>query len=172
MESVERVGVVVIHGVGETREGWIDDYLIPGLQRWTAYRSVGRTPQPEADPSLVLVLPTSDFKQIAIALDTDDHAKAFFRLVNRADIAERPEFQTAAARKKNRDDLIDTVMSFVKLAPLESWLAQLVAAGIPAARAFEPTSTVHRVRDPESSDPTRTWMAFQRLWPLPWMTER
>lgn len=30
--SHETIGVVVIHGVGETEPGWIDDYLVPNLQ--------------------------------------------------------------------------------------------------------------------------------------------
>ena len=32
-QTAERVGVVVIHGVGETEAGWINEYLIPNLQK-------------------------------------------------------------------------------------------------------------------------------------------
>ena len=32
-DAAETVGVVIIHGVGETEPGWIDEFLIPHLQK-------------------------------------------------------------------------------------------------------------------------------------------
>jgi hypothetical protein len=164
---MENVGVIVIHGVGETREGWIDQYLIPDLQTWTAYRSIGRTPNKTSDRDMVLVVATSDHVQLAIALDTDEHCARFFALTGNEASLTKPLFATPAARKRNRDDFLAIVMSITSAQPAEHWLRALPEAGVPITRAFDVTSTVHRVRDPESSDPTRTWQAFQRVWPLP-----
>lgn len=162
----ERIGIIVVHGVGDAREGWTDTDLVPNLQRWMAYRRVDIAPADETDRDMVLVAPTNDQRHLAIALDCDDNFKAFCRVVGRDDLLSVAEFKDAGARKKHRDKLIGTVSAITHSVTSDALLADLTAAKVPAAVAFEPQSRVHRVRDPESSDPARTWQAYTRSWSI------
>lgn len=165
-KSPERIGVIVVHGVGNAREGWIDTELVPNLQRWSAYASVGKRPPSDSDRDMVLVARCKDLRHIAIALDTDASFAAFCKTTGRDDLLSIPEFKTPALRRKHRDKLAEIVGALIARASAHEWLTNFAAGNIPAAQAFEPYSRVHRVRDPESRDPARTWKAFTRTWPL------
>ncbi len=165
-KSPERIGVIVVHGVGDAREGWIDTELVPNLQRWSAYASVGTRPPADSDRDMVLVARCKDLRHIAIALDTDASFTAFCKTTGRDDLLSIAEFKTSELRRKHRDKLAEIVAALIARASAHEWLTTFAAGNVPAALAFEPYSRVHRVRDPESRDPARTWKAFTRTWPL------
>ena len=165
-KSPERIGVIVVHGVGDAREGWIDTELVPNLQRWSAYASLGTRPPSDSDRDMVLVARCKDLRHIAIALDSDASFTAFCKSTGRDDLASIAEFKTAELRRSNRDKLAEIVAALIARASAHEWLTTFAAGNVPAALAFEPYSRVHRVRDPESRDPARTWKSFSRTWPL------
>ncbi|MFM9939536.1 MAG: CoA transferase [Hyphomicrobiaceae bacterium] len=162
----ERIGVVVVHGVGEAKEGWIDSYLVPDLERWAAYRDRGQSTANDTDRDMMVVVRASDARHLALALDCDAHFKAFCQVTGREDLAKLPQFLTADLRRTNRDALVEAVAAIVARGAAADWLATFAAGQVPACIAFDPQSRVQRVRDPESRDPTRTWKSFTRRWPL------
>ena len=162
----EKIGVVVVHGVGETREGWINDCLVPDLQRWMAYRNVAAAVPEGRDKDMVLVAPARDGRHLAVALDCDEHFQGFCKAAGLADMAANPGFLTPERRKRHRDLLIEQIEPVVARQTANEWLAVLAAAKVPAAIAFAPQGEVYRVRDPESRDPARTWTSFTRRLPL------
>ena len=164
-QSGERIGIVVIHGVGETNEGWIDSYLVPELEQWTAHHNLDARASSACDSEMVLVVRAAD-RHVAIVLDTDERFAAFCATAGLATLPAAAEFCSPHLRKLNRDALADAIAPTVVQHPANAWLEHLAAARVPAAIAFSPTSEVHHVRDPESSDPIRTWKSFTRRWPL------
>jgi CoA-transferase family III len=162
----EKVGVVVIHGVGPTEEGWIDGYLIPELEKWSAYDRVAGLARKDGDNELVISAKTIDGRWIAVALGDDDDFDAIARALGDRALADNVDFKTRANRLANRDALLSALDD--RFASVES--ATLLAAfrrhHVPATLGFRPESEVSRVRDPEASDPTRTWRSFTRHWPL------
>lgn len=158
----EQVGVVVIHGVGETYAGWIDSYLVPQLEKWAAYFSVdglGRRPETNG---LMLAGKTYDDKYLTIGLENDDDFRNFCRIVADASQADVAEYKTAKDRLKNRDKLSHLIRNALDEKTAAEWLEELRGAGVPCGVAFSPLSEVYRVRDPESSDSTSTWESYTR----------
>ena len=164
-EQVERIGIVVVHGVGATEEGWIDGYLVPELQKWAAYASVGALARKDKRNDLVFVVETAD-RPIAIALGQDDDFAKCCEVAGIAKMFKREDFDTREERLARRDELGHYLAWTFSLHGADIWLKDLREAGVPAIEAFEPYSEVHRVRDPESSDPTRTWRSYTRRWRL------
>ncbi len=158
----EKVGVIVIHGVGETTEGWIDSYLVPQLETFRAYDNVNGTERRPQTSDLLLVARTEDNKFIAIGLEHDDDFRNACRVVASEALADDELFKTAAARKKNRDALWGALRGVLDETKAAKLLTELKAAQVPCCIAFNPTSEVNHVRDPESSEQTSTWASFTR----------
>lgn len=165
----EKVGVIVIHGVGETNEGWIDSHLVPQLETYKAYANAGPdglTRRPETS-LLLLTARTLDDEHIAIGLEDDADFRNFCRIVLVEEKADDPAFATAAARRVNRDALWSQARRVIDEKKTEVWLRELGEANVPCCLAFDPSSEVYRVRDPESSDQGSTWASFNRRCRLP-----
>ena len=181
--KTNKVAVVVIHGVGETYEGWIDENLVPRLEAWLAYRGL-ESQYNQEDPDYIngqldkpsLMIPvlcggdqgTADRRWITVSLGGDQEFAAFCRCVDRLDLAGKKEFESLKARLSHRDDLVNELWEIVKLRKTEEFLSALKAAGVPTGYAFNPDSEVNRVRDPDNTkDPAATWKSFTRYWRLP-----
>ena len=179
----ETVAVVVIHGVGEAVEGWIDSGLIPRMQTWLAYGGLEKIYDPkaigsEADkPTLVIEVQCggdeSKARQrwISVSLDNDRAFESFCKCVGLEQLLFKDEYAGRDQRFQNRDQLIDEVWDKIyedKSVRSEDLLKKLHAANVPAAYAFCAESSVSRVRDPEKrGDPAATWRSFTRAWESP-----
>ncbi|MEZ5843705.1 MAG: CoA transferase [Hyphomicrobiaceae bacterium] len=164
-DKAERIGIVVVHGVGATEEGWIDGFLVPELQKWAAYASVGSLARKDPKNDLVFVVATAD-RPIAIALGNDDDFAKCCEVAGISQMFKHEDFDTRQERLARRDELGHYLAWTFSLHGAGVWLKDLREAGVPAIEAFESYSEVHRVRDPESSDPTRTWRSYTRRWRL------
>lgn len=164
MSAHEKVGVVVIHGVGGNFEGWTDHFLVPELERWRAFHSTGQLERKAPNDDLTLVVEAAD-RFIAVNVDGDDHFRAFCAVTGLS-YEDSPKFVDRDARRVNRDELIAYASQVIRLVDASRWLVSLREASVPCAIAFAPESEVHRVRDPESSDPLATWRANVRRWSL------
>lgn len=158
----EKVGVIVIHGVGETTEGWIDSYLVPQLETFRAYDNVAGLKRRPKTSDLLLVARTKDNQFIAIGLEHDDDFRNACRAIASEGLADKDPFATTEARKKNRDALWRELRGVLDETNASELLAELQAANVPCCIAFNPTSEVNHVRDPESSEQTSTWASFTR----------
>ena len=169
----EKVGVVVIHGVGETKPGWIDSYLVPELEKWSAYNAAGKLDQKKKCGKLALVVRAKD-RHIVVCLDDDADFEKFARIPGLetlleilADTPEKvPKYKLQKDRLNNRDELRRLISQETIKKDANVWLGALCATGVPAAIAFDPQSEVNRVRDLDDSEPTTTWQSFSRRWPL------
>ena len=162
----EKLGIIVIHGVGETDAGWINGYLVPKLENWAAYTNVNALGRRPPTDDLVLNLPAAD-QNIVVALGSDDDFRKFCFATGLDPLVDDPRFSTARARLANRDALVYQLGMVLAMLPANQWLGDLQAAGVPSSIAFEPESTVYGVRDPASSKPTATWPSFSRRLRLP-----
>ncbi|MEO1693997.1 MAG: CoA transferase, partial [Pseudomonadota bacterium] len=166
----ERVGVIVVHGVGATDAGWSGDFMLPRLEFWAAHRNANGQ-QPEAphaafDPSLQrLRLRTAD-QDIAVILSGDPAFAQFAIAIGARALAEDPDFATDAARRLNQDALIDALETRLAKATASEVTARLAAAGIPSVATFDRVANVRAVRDPGSSKPTKTWVSYARPWQI------
>lgn len=166
----EKVGVVVIHGVGQTDAGWIDSYLVPELERWAAYASVqaldrkGDSVKDEDKCKLLITATCSDGQHICLGLIDDAHHKTFAEVAAKdAPKLAAKDFSTVKLRLEHLDDLKATVRRVIATQTSEHWLTLLRDQHqIPCAPAFTPLSEVYRVRDPESSQVATTWQSFTR----------
>ena len=173
----EKVGIVVIHGVGETEAGWIDTYLVPEIEKWSAYDRVAglaRKDQPDdrkrknlTGHELVISARASDDKWIAVGLDHDDDFAAFSNVIGLRWLPEDAKYKSRDSRLKNCDELVNLISAEIKTATSEEWLGRLRRAFVPSTPAFRPESEVNKVRDPKSSHPGTTWKSYTRRWPLP-----
>lgn len=165
-QAAEKVGVIVIHGVGPTSEGWIDGYLIPELEKWHAYDRVGGIARLDESHDLIFQAKSRDGKWLAVGLGDDDDFANFARAIGMPLLKNDPQFADRESRLENRDALFELVeQTFAK----QDWsplLAALRKNYVPSTQAFRPESEVYRVRDPEATDPARTWRSFTRRWPL------
>jgi hypothetical protein len=158
----ERVGVVVIHGVGETEAGWIDSYLVPEMERWAAYQGVDGLTR-EQERALVVSARCKDGRFVCVGLAADSDFQAFCTLVApHAPEAAAGAFSSRAERLAHLDDLKGFVRRHLSERTSTEWLDRLRTGGVPSAPAFTPMSEVYRVRDPESSTQTSTWQSFTR----------
>ena len=72
----EKIGVIVVHGVGATEAGWIDTYFVPELEKWRAYENVGGSGRKDGTNDLLIEIDTKEGR-IALALGDDDDFKSF-----------------------------------------------------------------------------------------------
>ena len=165
-EPAEKVGVVVIHGVGVTYEGWSDAYLVPELEKWVAYDSVQACPRKPRGHELLLRARASD-GYVVVSLDTDEDFKKFCFMAGLQQLAIDEKYQTRDERLTHRDDLMYELENAIAALPSSHWISAFRSAGIPACPAFDPESEVHRVRDPDSTNLMGTWKSFTRRWMLP-----
>ena len=160
----EHVGVIVVHGVGDNYAGWTDHHLVPYLENWVAHETIGRADRANTTGQIALHLKTADDPIVVIL---PDHPAAFDALIDEVGVIglrERPEFETQALRHANRDALIDGLEMATSFRSATQWVPELQGVGLATTLAFEPLSGVYRVRDPESSNPEKTWTAFTRRW--------
>lgn len=169
----EKIGIIVVHGVGATEAGWIDSYFVPELEKWLAYENAGDSNRKETPNDLLIDVPTQD-RRIAVALGSDTDFETFCNLTGLHNLMIEPDprtgtkaFASRAARARFRDRLIERMTPVMRSRPAAEWLALLNPNGVPAAIAFNAESEVHRVRDPKSSNPLNTWASFTRRWQLP-----
>jgi|GEM_PF-3777754 len=165
-QAPEKIGIIVIHGVGETYAGWINGYLIPRLETWAAYGNVDGLARRDKNNDLVLTLPAKD-RDIIVALGADEDFRRFCFATGLDPLADDPHFSTRSQRLKHRDRLVYQLGMVLSMLPADKWLSDLCAANVPSGIAFEPESTVYHVRDPASSNPTKTWQSFSRRLALP-----
>lgn len=168
-EHREKVGVVVIHGVGQTDAGWIDSYLVPELERWSAYKSVdalgrkGDSVKDEETCKLLITAACSDDRYICLGLLDDGDLKKLAAALSSEPTLASADFATVKQRVAHLDQLKAILRKIIKEQPSEHWLNLLRDThSIPCAPAFTPLSEVYRVRDPESSRAGTTWQSFTR----------
>ncbi len=168
----EKIGIIVVHGVGATEAGWIDTYFVPELEKWRAYENVGGSGRKDGTNDLLIEIDTKDGR-LALALGDDDDFKSFCTVTGLENLLTEPDPRTGAkafVTRKDRARLRDRLMS--RIAPVMrsrtaiEWVALLNGHNVPAAVAFNAESEVYRVRDPKSSRPTNTWSSFTRRWPI------
>src|SRR5438477_12874453 len=104
----EKVGVVVVHGVGANHEGWINDSVVAELEKWAAYESVGGLARKDGGNELLIVAQAAD-GHIVIALGCDGDFGSFCQAADLGPLTESGEFSTRAARIRNRDELSDRI---------------------------------------------------------------
>ena len=126
---------------------FIDVSMLDGMistmsSNYTSYLGSGVIPQPmgTAFPTVVpyRVFHTLD-RPIAIAVGSEKLWSAFCRAIERPDLEKHPDYETNAARIRNRavlEPLLDEVFSARSVA---QWMDRLQAAGIPSSpvRNFE-----------------------------------
>ena len=161
----ERIGVVVVHGVGDTVEGWIDSDLVPQFEKWRAYDSIGAIERKEEGFAQFFSVRAED-RYIAIGLADDDDFRNFCQIAGLQALLDDEDFKTRDARVTNRDELKVRLSGALRRRPAAEWVRLLNARQIPAALAFNAASEVHRVRDPRSSNAYSTWESFTRKLPL------
>jgi formyl-CoA transferase/CoA:oxalate CoA-transferase len=126
---------------------FVDVSMLDGMistmsSNYTSYLGSGVIPQPmgTAFPTVVpyRVFHTLD-RPIAIAVGSEKLWSAFCRAIERPDLEKHPDYETNAARIRNRavlEPLLDGVFS---TRPAAEWMDRLQAAGIPSSpvRNFE-----------------------------------
>lgn len=75
-----------------------------------------------------------DGEWFILGVGSDNVWKSFCNLVGRQDLAEDPRFTHNANRVKHYDALMPIVREIIKARPVDEWLGDLRAAGIPAGR--------------------------------------
>lgn len=88
---------------------------------------------------------TSD-GHLIIAVGNDSQFKNFCDCIGRPDIAQQPAYATNANRVRYREELVPLLEDIIARRPLDAWLEELTAAGVPAS----PINTLDRVfNDPQ-----------------------
>ncbi len=166
----DRIGVIVIHGVGKAEEGWTDNHLIPELESWLAHEGLpndrGAERKPATKPAdnpepLSIVLRTAD-NPIVILVRTNEEFARLCAGFARDHLITDPRFETGELRLRNRHQIMEDLESVSASRPGAQILAGMRELGLPSTYAFSRASEVHRVRDPESSSPTKTWKSYSR----------
>ncbi len=160
----ERVGVVLIHGVGETHAGWTSNHLMPKLEHWAAHEAVNISSDYDRE-HLQLRLPCKD-GDVAVFVSSDSVFKDLCRALRRAELVDSDAFGSEADRLANRDFLLALLSETSRTMESDALQAELRRVGVPAIETYERASRVYAVRDPESSDPLKTWWSFSQLWRL------
>lgn len=188
----QRVGVVVIHGVGETYEGWQDSYLIPNLEGWiardelrtfnqhnVAHRGATDTAQAAArgdrtatankdqPPALHLRLATLDGIDVVVVIEDEAAFERICIETGHGELLEVELFDTQELRIKHRNLIKAHFERMTVFRHADEIIQEMQELGLPATRAFSEESQVYRVRDPESSAPDKTWKSFARTWHRP-----
>ena len=133
----------------------LDSMISTMSSNYMSYLGSGIVPQPmgTAFPTVVpyRVFHTQD-RAIAIAVGSERLWSAFCRVIERPELEKRPEFETNAARIRNRHALEPVLDVVFRQRPVDDWIGKLQAAGIPASpvRDFQqvaehPQSQVRRM---------------------------
>ena len=170
----EKVGVIVIHGVGQTELGWTSESLIPPWENWSAFNRVAGLARmnssfvrPQEKGQLLLSGQTKDGVCFAVSLEHNDDFQAFCRAVGDAVLAQRLAYSTPQLRLEHRDDLLDELKTKLAQHDAAYWFARLQYFNVPTTSAFAPRCEVNTVRDPESNKSYKTWKSFTRRWLWP-----
>lgn len=168
----EKIGIIVVHGVGATEAGWIDTYFVPELEKWRAFENVGGSGRKDGTNDLLIEIDTKD-RRIALALGDDEDFKSFCAVTGLDNLLSEPDprtgmkaFAARAGRARFRDRLIARIAPVMRSRTAQEWIGLLNGRNVPAAIAFNSESEVYRVRDPKSSRPTSTWSSYTRSWPI------
>ena len=97
----ERIGVVVVHGVGDTVEGWIDSDLVPQFEKWRAYASIGALDRKEEGFAQFFCIRAED-RYLAVGLSDNDDFRSFCRIAGLEALLSDDKFKTGDARTDNR----------------------------------------------------------------------
>lgn len=170
----EKVGVIVIHGVGQTDVGWTSESLIPPWENWSAFDRVAGLARmntslgsPKEKGQLLLAGKTKDGVCLAVSLEHNDDFEAFCRAVGDDVLAQRLAYSTPQLRLEYRDDLLDELNAKLLEHDAAYWVARLQYFNVPTTSAFAPRCEVNSVRDPESNKSYKTWKSFTRRWLWP-----
>ena len=170
----EKVGVIVIHGVGQTDVGWTSESLIPPWENWSAFDRVAGLARmntglqrPKEKGQLLLAGKTKDDVCLALSLEHNDDFEAFCLAVDDDVLAKRLAYSTPQLRLENRDDLLGELKEKLLQHDASYWIARLQHFNVPTTSAFAPKCEVNSVRDPESNKSYKTWKSFTRRWLWP-----
>jgi crotonobetainyl-CoA:carnitine CoA-transferase CaiB-like acyl-CoA transferase len=114
----------------------LDSMISTMTSNYSSYLGSGVVPQPmgTAFPTVVpyRVYETGD-RAIAIAVGSEKLWSAFCRAIERPEIEMHPDYESNAARIRNRDRLEPLLEAVFRLQPAAEWIARLRGAGIPAS---------------------------------------
>lgn len=92
------------------------------------------------------IFPTRE-GHVAVCAPTDGFAHALFKLIQRPDMIDDPRFRTRDDRTANREPMYAAITEWTRQHPTGHVVAELRAAGIPAAAVRDPAAAA---RDPET----------------------
>lgn len=110
---------------------WLDNYAGEYFATGVAPQRMGNR-HPQIAP--YEAVQGSDAEWFILGVGSDNVWKSFCNLVGRQDLAEDPRFTENANRVKYYDDLMPIVRAIIKERPVDDWLMELRAAGVPAGR--------------------------------------
>jgi crotonobetainyl-CoA:carnitine CoA-transferase CaiB-like acyl-CoA transferase len=124
-------------GVGQFVDVSMLDGMISSMSsNYMSYLGSGIVPQPmgTAFPTVVpyRVFKTKD-RAIAIAVGSEKLWSVFCRVIERRELERHPDYETNAARIRNRDALEPLLEGIFLQRPVAEWIARLQGAGIPAS---------------------------------------
>jgi formyl-CoA transferase/CoA:oxalate CoA-transferase len=133
----------------------LDSIVSTMTSNYSSYLGSGVIPRPmgTAFPTVVpyRVLHTQD-RPVAVAIGSEKLWATFCRVIERPDLEKHPDYDSNAARIRNREVLEPLLDSIFRERPAAEWIARLQAAGIPASlvRNFQevvdhPQSEVRRM---------------------------
>ena len=129
----------------------LDSMISTMSSNYSSYLGSGVVPQPMGT-AFPTVVPYSVFhaqdRPIAIAVGSEKLWSAFCRALQRPDLEKHPDYETNAARIRNRGVLEPLLDDIFRQRPVAEWIERLQAAGIPASvvRTFQDV-----VEHPQSS---------------------
>jgi crotonobetainyl-CoA:carnitine CoA-transferase CaiB-like acyl-CoA transferase len=123
----------------------LDSMISTMSSNYMSYLGSGTVPRPmgTAFPTVVpyRCFHTAD-RQIAIAVGSEKLWSAFCRAIERPDLERHPDYESNAARIRNRAVLEPLLDDVFRQRPVDEWIARMHAAGVPASpvRNFEEVS--------------------------------
>ena len=129
----------------------LDSMISTMSSNYSSYLGSGIVPRPMGT-AFPTVVPYSVFhakdRAIAIAVGSERLWGAFCRAIDRPDLEKHPDFESNAARIRNRGVLEPLLDSILRQRPVAEWIERLQRAGIPASvvRSFQDV-----VEDPQSA---------------------
>jgi formyl-CoA transferase/CoA:oxalate CoA-transferase len=120
----------------------LDSMISTMSSNYSSYLGSGQVPRPmgTAFPTVVpyRVFHAQD-RPMAIAVGSEKLWSAFCRALGRPDIEKHPDYETNAARIRNRDVLEPLLDSVFATRPVAEWIKRMHEAGVPcsAVRTFE-----------------------------------
>ena len=141
----------------------LDSMISTMSSNYMSYLGSGEVPKPmgTAFPTVVpyRVFQTRD-RSLAIAVGSERLWSAFCRAIERPELENHPDYETNAARIRNRGALEPLLEEMFRARPVEEWIQRLRSAGIPASLvrnfrevAEHPQSGIRRMF-PEMEHPT------------------